>query len=278
MIRKQDLAVLLSYYLGYSIIRNLLFRIRNKYLTRIIAFHETFTESLAYLEKNLLFLVKHTNVVSLDEYFSGKLSSKRINAIITFDDGYKNWVDNAVPILKRLGLRATFFISSGFVDLSTKEATDFSRMKLGRMVAQKGDVQGLNSKDLRILIENGFTVGGHTIYHRNMNLYKDKNSLINEILEDKKRLEEMAGDRIKYFAYPRGICSNPNINLPTVLKEAGYVGAVTTDPGFNTRKTNPYLLHRDLARPHMPNQVFKARVYGNYDFVRFIKNISKGFI
>ena len=35
---------------------------------------------------------------------------------ITFDDSYENLYHNAVPILKKYNLPATFFISTGFVD------------------------------------------------------------------------------------------------------------------------------------------------------------------
>jgi len=36
--------------------------------------------------------------------------------VITFDDGYADNAEVALPILQRLGLRATFFISTGFLD------------------------------------------------------------------------------------------------------------------------------------------------------------------
>jgi peptidoglycan/xylan/chitin deacetylase (PgdA/CDA1 family) len=58
--------------------------------------------------------------VSLDDFFSGRLSAEKINVVITFDDGYKSWVTNVLPALKELELPATFFVSSGFVGL-TKE-------------------------------------------------------------------------------------------------------------------------------------------------------------
>jgi hypothetical protein len=92
-------------------------------------------------------------------------------------------------------------------------------------------------------------------------------------MEDKKRLEEIAGSEIKYFAYPSGADYNPTVDLVSVLIESGYKGAVTTTPGFNSDKSNPFLLHREITGALMPELVFRARAYGNYDVVCFLKGM-----
>lgn len=271
MIRRQDLSVLLVYYCGYSMIRNLFLRLRKKPVTRILVFHEISNESLKYFEDNLRFLVKNTNVVSLDDFFEGKLASKITNIIITFDDGFQNWITNAIPVLKKLRLPATFFVTSGFVGLSKAAAAEFNKTRLHRLSEENQEIESLCSEDLNRMIADGFVIGGHTKDHSNLGLYRDKNELRNEIIEDKSRLEKMTGVVIKYFAYPRGVYNNPFVEVPEVIKQAGYKGAVTTVPGLNTIRTNPYLLHRELTRASMPRQVFKARAYGNYDLILGIK-------
>lgn len=63
-------------------------------------------------------LSKYFNVFPLDEALqklqTGKLPSRAV--CITFDDGYADNYDNALPILKRFNLSATFFIASGFLN------------------------------------------------------------------------------------------------------------------------------------------------------------------
>jgi peptidoglycan/xylan/chitin deacetylase (PgdA/CDA1 family) len=213
------------------------------------------------------------NVVSLDDFFSGRLSFEKINVVITFDDGFKSWISDAVPVLKELELPATFFISSGFVGLSEKDASEFMRSKLFLKPGPRRIMGGLNVADVRRIVEEGFTIGGHTLNHRNLAKLRDRDLLIHEIADDKMRLEKITGRKIEYFAYPSGAYHNPEINLSEMLIELGYRGAVTTEPGFNSVGSSPYLLRRELTGASMPGPVFGARVYGNYDAVWFLKQL-----
>lgn len=51
---------------------------------------------------------------AVDQLFSGTIVSRAL--AITFDDGYSDNSELAAPILKRLGMTATFFVSTGFLD------------------------------------------------------------------------------------------------------------------------------------------------------------------
>jgi hypothetical protein len=68
---------------------------------------------------------------------------------------------------------------------------------------------------------------------------------------------------------------NPDVDLAEILKDAGYHGAVTTVPGRNVWNASPYFLRRELTDASMPIGVFKARVYGNYDAVVFLKKFIR---
>ena len=271
MLMGRDLGVLSFYYLGYSRIRNLVLRLQRKPVSRFVTFHDILPETLGRFEANLHFLKQSTNVVSLDDFFSGRLSPEKINVVITFDDGYKSWVSHAVPVLKKLGLPATFFVSSGFVGLSKEHEAEFVRSKLFSTMGFRRITGGLNFEDVRRIVEEGFIVGGHTINHCNLAELRDSVQVRYEIAEDKLRLEKITGTKIEYFSYPSGAYHNPEINLVEMLRELRYRGAVTAVSGFNSVGSSPYLLHRELTGASMPVRLFRARVYGNYDAVRFLK-------
>lgn len=263
------------YYLGFSRIRNLRFRLLHKPVTRFVLFHDILPGMIGRFEAHLHFLKRNTNVVSLDDFFSGFLSTDKINVVITFDDGYKSWIFNAIPILKKLELHATFFVSSGFVGLSKDDETGFLRSKMILTSPPPETTGSLSFEDVQRIANEGFSVGGHTINHCILAKLRDSVQLRFEIVEDKMRLERITGKKVEYFAYPSGAYHNPEINLSKILSESGYKGAVTTTPGFNDNGSDPYLLHRELTYAAMPERVFQARVYGNYDAVLFLKNRAR---
>lgn len=270
MVRRQDFGVLLLYYLGYSRIRNLILRLRRKPVARFLVFHDVTPDASGRFEANLRFLKRRTNVVSIEDFFSGKLSPDRINVVITFDDGYKGWVSYVLPILKRLDLLATFFVCSGFVGLSQGDELAFMRTQL--LIPDTGSATGcLKDEDVKTLARDGFTIGGHTRTHCNLGELRDPFRVTSEISEDKKTLETMTRGKIKFFAYPFGACQNEKIDLVQILKESGYLAAVTTVSGFNDVSTSPYSLHREITYASMPGAVFRARVYGNYDLISYLK-------
>jgi len=271
LIRKQDVGVLLLYYLGYSRIRNLVLRLQRKAVARFVMFHDILPEAVGSFRDNVQFLKRRTNVVSLDDFLAGRLSSKKINVVITFDDGYKSWITGAIPLLKKLKLPATFFVSSGLVGLPKEDETEIMRSKLLIKPPIQITSGALSFEDVKKIAEEGFGVGGHTLTHCNLAHSRDIVQVRYEITEDKERLERLTGSKIEYFSYPFGGHHNQDINLIQILGESGYRAAVTTVSGFNCAKSDPFLLHRELTYAWMHGWVFRARAYGNYDAVRFLR-------
>ena len=268
-IRRQDRSILLVYYLGYSAFRNLRFRLDRKPIARFVTFHDLPDEAVAGFRRKLIFLKRRMNVISMDDYFGGKLSSRKINVVITFDDGYKSWVRRAVPILEELEMAATFFVSSGFVGLSQEDEDEFVRSKLKTPRKTTG---GLCDEDLKELAGRNFTIGGHTFNHVNLGEIEDRSHAKREIFEDKQKLGAIIGKEIEYFAYPFGECCGPQPHLTSLLREAGYKGAVTLIPGFNTKETNRYSLFRELTSADIRLCLFRAQVFGAYDGVNALRN------
>lgn len=75
----------------------------------------------AQFELHVDVLSKYFNVLTLDEAAKrlrhGDLPARAVS--ITFDDGYRDNVTDALPILKRHGVPATFFIATGYLDGGT---------------------------------------------------------------------------------------------------------------------------------------------------------------
>lgn len=96
--------------------------LKNRYGERILVFHgidkigETKYNSRFiskdYFEELMQYFKENFNVVSLDDFYAKKFKKNTLNIAITFDDGYENNYKYAVPILEKLKLPATFFVTT----------------------------------------------------------------------------------------------------------------------------------------------------------------------
>jgi len=187
--------------------------------------------------KQVNFLQKHYTVLSLPNLLNNPGGA----VTITFDDGYRDVVDNAMPILDGLHIPATMF-ALGDEENSNRDELD-NRLPL------------LTKKDLLSLKEKGWEIGSHTLTHSHLQKVSDE-QLTNEISFSKKVLEDALGFPIHYFAYPKGIYSNKIVSL---VKSAGYTHGLTTN-GYEVVKQekNPLTINRILLEHTLTQRQFEA--------------------
>jgi len=83
---------------------------------RILMYHGTPAADAAALERQLRLLRLTFPVVPLEDVASGRNKNGRARVALTFDDGLRNNVRVAYPILRHLGLTATFFVCPGLIE------------------------------------------------------------------------------------------------------------------------------------------------------------------
>jgi peptidoglycan/xylan/chitin deacetylase (PgdA/CDA1 family) len=141
--------------------------------------------------------------------------------LITFDDGYRDVLWRAAPVLHRLHLRAVEFV----------------------ITARTGgpDPSFLTWQELPRLERLGVEIGSHTVDH--LPLTKLTKTQARAQLQDSRAaLERHLGHPVQWFAYPFGAV---NASVAALTRRAGYVLAVTTAPGEVQSGRAPLLLHRD---------------------------------
>jgi peptidoglycan/xylan/chitin deacetylase (PgdA/CDA1 family) len=99
----------------------------------------------------------------------------------TFDDGYRDVLWNAVPVLTRLRMPATAYVITGRVS-----GPDSSFLTWG---------------ELRALERHGVAIGSHTVHHLELPLLSDA-SARRELVESRRALERHLGQPVQWFAYP----------------------------------------------------------------------------
>jgi len=83
----------------------------------------------------------------------------------------------------------------------------------------------LTWQQIREMMKNGIDVGSHTCTHPRLVCVKKEN-LIREIVDSKKRLQDMTGVEVKSFCYPNGKKGDYDDNIREMVKRAGYTTAV----------------------------------------------------
>jgi peptidoglycan/xylan/chitin deacetylase (PgdA/CDA1 family) len=158
---------------------------------------------------------------------------------LSFDDGHLSWRDVVAPILRELGVPATFFLTTG-------------------LVGQPGN---LGWRDCRELLAAGCHFGSHTITHPRL-ADCDDDTARREILDSKKEIEDELGVEIRDFAAPYG---NPAVDISDrdvrAVREAGYRSFATTlRPAMRTGDS-PMWIHRQGLHPAWPLWAVRTRVH-----------------
>ena len=97
--------------------------------------------------------------------------------------------------------------------------------------------------EVKALAEAGFDVGPHTVSHVNVAM-EDGVVMAQEIRHSIERIREITGCVVRAYSYPYGEEASITDEVRKVLVDVGVCCAVTTVPGMNDRKSDPYLLKR----------------------------------
>ena len=181
-------------------------------------------------EKHLIFF-KNYNYETINLNEINQISKSR-PFIITFDDGYKDNLLEALPLLKKYNFKATCFITTNFIGKTNKWDENKKNFT-------KKNIMGFD--EIKEWISNNMQIGSHT--HNHLNLENLNNSeIINELAISKKILIDNFKINVDCVSYPFGRLNN---NIYNLAKDY-YKKAVTTNRSrYNTS------LHGDLLIPRI---------------------------
>ncbi|MGD0724983.1 MAG: polysaccharide deacetylase family protein [Spirochaetia bacterium] len=126
--------------------------------------------------------------------------------IISFDDDWEGQYNYALPLLKKYGFTATFYI----------------------WVVVVGMKHHMTWDEVKELDAAGMQIGCHTLTHPFLQRIRSDVTLRREIVVAKRRIEEHIGKPVTSFAYPFG---QYNARVVSFVREAGFTSARSTWPG-----------------------------------------------
>jgi peptidoglycan/xylan/chitin deacetylase (PgdA/CDA1 family) len=157
--------------------------------------------------------------------------------ILTFDDGYRDALTTAFPLLRTYGFRGTFFLFTKPID--------------------EGNPDYLSWADVRTMAQYGMEFHAHSYDHSDLR-YRDYAFLVFQILAPQQAIQERTDRPVRWFCYPSGRYDDYVIE---VLRSAGFWGAVVTEQGAT----------------HTPDDLFtlrRIRVRGGDDLAAFVEHLN----
>jgi peptidoglycan/xylan/chitin deacetylase (PgdA/CDA1 family) len=134
---------------------------------------------------------------------------------LTFDDGYADFIEHALPVIHRYGFTASLYIVPGLLGQYNKWDEPGPKKPL------------VTAEQVRDLSEQGMEIGSHGLTHTALTTLEDT-ELTKELTESRAILREITGQPVDGVVYPYGFA---DARVLAAVQESGYdYGCVTVDP------------------------------------------------
>ena len=185
-----------------------------------------------WLEQKILeYKSKGHKFISIDDIPKLSTFNFQLSTFIclTFDDGYRDNYTLAYPLLKRLGVPFTIYVTTGFIDNRSP------------MWWYAGEQLGLSTEELKALDADPLcTIGAHTMTHPKLDTLT-REQQYQEISTSRQALEAILGHEIKHFSFPHGA---HNADTLAICRELGFHTVVQSWGGPLRRSEHPEVLPR----------------------------------
>lgn len=198
----------------------------------------------ATFARQMRWIKKRFDVVSLSEaqHRIRNGINDRPAISVTFDDGYAENCQFAIPLLLREEIPCTYFVATRYIFEGLPFPHDVSR---GRRLPPN------TIEQLRKMAAAGIEIGAHTRTHIDLGTVSDEQRIFDEVVTAGEELQAALGHTVRYFAFPYGLHANLNRVAFQMAYEAGYEAVCSAYGAFNFPGDDAFHLQRIHGDPQM---------------------------
>jgi hypothetical protein len=189
---------------------------------RILYCHYVFDDQRRAFDRIVRYLSSIGDLVGVDrviDVLTEKTSLERNAFHVSFDDGFKNVLTNALPILQEHGASATVFVPTSIISAPSGIVEKYCRV----ITNYPSIIEMASWDDLGRASANGFVVGSHTRTHTRFSaLSASQFAIEDEICGSKADLERHLGKPCEYISWPYGRTTDADVKSLRFVELAGY--------------------------------------------------------
>lgn len=198
-------------------------------------------------EQQIEWIAQRFEIIDLQQTQSRLASGNQKPAVVlTFDDGYADNCDFALPLLLRKGLPVTYFVSTDHILHGTPFPHD---------VAAGVALRPNTPEEIRAMSGAGIEIGAHTRSHADLGKITDAQQMWDEIAGSKHDVEQITGREAHWFACPFGLAENMSPLAFQTAYAAGFRGVCSAYGAYNfpvvQATGEPFHIERVHADPEM---------------------------
>lgn len=225
--------------------------------SRNVVHLERFIWQMEYLRKNSYHTI---SVAQLEQYLSQGKTLPQKSVVLTFDDGYVDNYELALPVLKQYGLTASVFVVAGWVG-----------RECGWRKAGQRDTRLMNWDELRQWQNAGMEVGAHTMEHPKLSELSE-NEIRQELVRSKQLLEDNLQIPITVLCYPYGDFDS---RVQEIAQETGFKAALAIHEGVSLSHNDLFALRRVGISSRLGQLEFMLKVSPLHPFFIWMRQIEK---
>jgi peptidoglycan/xylan/chitin deacetylase (PgdA/CDA1 family) len=227
----------------------------------VLYYHSIRPEHRRRFGHQLDILARHAAPISLDR--TKPLQSGRCYAAVTFDDGFKNVAENALPELERRQIPCTIFVIVSALGQYPHWLTDPENPAHRDRVLSESELISISS-DL-------VSIGSHTMTHPLLPSLPEADAR-RELLSSRMELQEILKRDIRFFSFPYGAV---NGSLIKWCEESGYERVFTSSPVLAFSDPKEFVTGRVSVEPTDWDLEFKLKVLGAYRWLPVVSRLKQ---